>query len=171
MSAVEADFAAKTFGDRGVVELIDRSTGVEGISTGVAVCADSEKNFPEIVDVDIFVENVDEFGKAEPAESPDGVHDLVGVTRIFLFDLDECNVVEGGFDGEVHVHDLGDGQLDHGEEDAFDGFAHPPVFHGRLPDDGGGVDGFFAHSDCSDVEDGELSGEAIVSGVVTKGAF
>lgn len=171
VGAIKADFAAKAFGDGGVVELVYGATGVEGVAAGVAVGTNSEEDFAEIVDIDIFIEDVHELGETESTEAPDGVHDFVCMAGIFLLDFDEGDVVEGGFDGEVHVHDFGDGELDHGEENSFDGFAHPSVFHGRLPDDGGGVDGFFAHCDGGDVKDRELSGEAVVAGVVTEGAF
>gem|GEM_PF-5521473 len=90
---------------------------------------------------------------------------------IFFLDFYESHVVERGFDGEVHVQDFGDSELDHGEEDAFDGFAHPSIFHGGLPNDGGGVDGVLAHGDGGDVEYGELPSEAVVASVVAEWTF
>ena len=49
--------------------------------------------------------------------------------------------------GQVDVDDLGQRELHEREEDALDGLAHPGVFHGRLADDGRGVDGLFAVGD------------------------
>lgn len=171
MGAIEADFAAKSFGDTGVVELVDRATGVESIAAGIAVGTDSEEHFSEVLYVGIFIEDEYELRETKAAEAPYRVHNFIGMTGIFLFDFDERHVVEGGFDREVHVHDFGDGELDHGKEDALDGFAHPSVFHGWLPDDGGRIDRALAHGDRCYVEDGELSGEAVVAGVVAEGAF
>gem|GEM_PF-4884824 len=67
VGAIEADFAAETFGDGGVVELIDGATGVEGITTGVAVGTDAEEHFADILHVGIFIENEYELGKTEAA--------------------------------------------------------------------------------------------------------
>ena len=66
---------------------------------------------------------------------------------------------------------LGDRELHEREENALDGFAHPGVFHGRLADDGGGVDGIFAVGDAGDVEDGIEIFERVEAGVVAEGAF
>ncbi len=71
----------------------------------------------------------------------------------------------------MDVDDFGDGHLHGGEEDALDGLAHPCVFHGRLADDGGGVDGVFAVGDAGEVEDRVIVGEGVEAGVVAEGAF
>ena len=65
----------------------------------------------------------------------------------------------------------GEGELHQGEEDALDGFAHPGVFHGRLADDGGGVDGVDAVGDAGEVEDGVVVLHGVEAGVVAEGAF
>ena len=66
---------------------------------------------------------------------------------------------------------LGDRHLHRGQKDALDGLAHPGVFHGRLADDGGGVDGVFAVRDAGQMEDRILVGHGVEAGVVAEGAF
>ena len=58
-----------------------------------------------------------------------------------------------------------------GQKNALDGLAHPGVFHGRLADDGGGVDGVAAMGDAGDVEDGIVVLQGVEAGVVAEGAF
>ncbi len=65
--------------------------------------------------------------------------------------------------GMVHAHG--------GQEDALDGLAHPGVFHGRLADDGRGVDGVLAVGDAGEMEDGVVVGEGVEAGVVAEGAL
>src|ERR1035437_1311278 len=79
--------------------------------------------------------------------------------------------MKDGFDGEMDVGNFGDGHAHGGEEDALDGLAHPSVLHGRLADDGGGVDGVLAMGDAGEMEDGVLVGEGVEAGVVAKGPF
>jgi hypothetical protein len=79
--------------------------------------------------------------------------------------------MEDAFGRQVDVDDLRDGHLHHRQEDALDGLAHPGVFHRRLADDGGGVDGVFAMGDAGDVEDRILVLHGVEAGVVAEGAF
>ena len=58
-----------------------------------------------------------------------------------------------------------------GKKDALDGLAHPRVFHRRLADDGGGVDGALAVGDAGDVEDRVVVLHGVEAGVIAEGAF
>ena len=90
---------------------------------------------------------------------------------IALADGDDHEVVEDALGGEVDVADLGDGELHERQEDALHGLAHPGILHGRLTDDGGGVDGVLAVGDGGEMEDGVLVLHGVEAGVVAEGAF
>ena len=105
------------------------------------------------------------------AERPDGAHDLARLASVALADADDHEVVKDALGGEVDVHDFRDGEAHEREENALDGLTHPGVLHGRLADDGGGVDGVFAVSDGGEVEDGVDVGHGVEAGVVAEGAF
>ncbi len=113
----------------------------------------------------------DALGEHGLAHGPDAVHDLAGVAGVALADAHDHQVVEDALGGEVDVDDLGERQFHEGQEDALDGFAHPGVFHRRLADDGGGVDGVDAVGDAGDVEDGVVVLHGVEAGVVAEGAF
>ena len=60
--------------------------------------------------------------------------------------------MEDAFDGQIDVDDLGDRELHQGQENSFDGFAHPGIFLRRLAHHCRRVDGIFAVRDARDVE-------------------
>ena len=99
------------------------------------------------------------------------VHDLARVAGIALADRDDHQVVKDGLDRQMDVDQFRDGHLHRGQKDALDGLAHPRVFHGRLADDGRGVDGVLAMRDAGEMEDRVLVLERVEAGVVAEGAF
>ena len=111
------------------------------------------------------------FGEHGLSERPDGVHHFAGLAGIGLADGDDHQIVEDAFDGQIDVDQFRDGEAHERKEDALDGFAHVGVLHGRLADDGGGVDGIFAVGDAVHVEDGVEIFERVEAGVVAEGAF
>src|SRR5579872_197735 len=142
-----------------------------GVSFGITVGEEVKEDILFVVDVDMVVDDDDEFGEGHLAGAPDGVHHSSRMVRIFLFDFDEDAVVEYAGDGEVVIDDVGDERSEEWEENSFGGFAKEIVFHGGFADDGGGVDGIFSVSDGGDVEGGVPVGEAVEAGVVAEGAF
>ena len=139
--------------------------------SGSMLLADAQGDFGEVLHVAVFVDDDDALGEHGLAHGPDAVHDFARVAGVALADGDDHQVVEDGLDGQIDVDDLGEGELHERQEDALDGLAHPGVFHGRLADDGGGVDGVFAVGDAGDVEDGVVLGHGVEAGVVAEGAF
>ena len=125
----------------------------------------------DVLHVAILVDDDDDFGEHGLTERPDGVHHLARLAGITLADGDQHQVMEDALDGEVNVDQLGNLHLHGGQEDALDGLAHPGVFHGRLADDGGGVDGVLAMGDAGQMEDRVLVGHGVEAGVVAEGAF
>src|SRR5271155_972270 len=90
---------------------------------------------------------------------------------IRLANAHDHDVVEAALYGKVDVHNFWQGQAHEWKEDSLDGLAHVGVFHRRLADDGGGVDGIFAVRDAGDVEDGIVVRRSVEAGVVAEGAF
>ncbi len=125
----------------------------------------------DVLHVDVFVDHDDALGEHGLAERPDGVHHFARLAGIGLADGDDHQVVKDAFDGKIDVDNFGDGELHQRQENALDGFAHPGVFHGRLADDGGGVDRIFAMGDAGDVEDGIEIFERVEAGVIAERAF
>src|SRR5580704_12915771 len=121
--------------------------------------------------VDIFVDYQYALSEHRLAERPDGVHHFTRLTRVGFANRDNHEVVKDAFDGKVYIDDLGDRQLHQRQEDAFDGLAHPAVFHGWLADDSGRIDRIFAVRDAGDVENRVLIVERIKSGVIAKRTF
>src|SRR5258708_26777662 len=74
-------------------------------------------------------------------------------------------------DRKIDVDQFRNGQAHQREENALDGFAHVGVLHGRLADDGGGVDGTFAMRDALHMENWIEIFERVEAGVVSEGAF
>ena len=150
------------------------STGPQrelNIALGVDVVGYAQHHLGDVLHVAVLVHHDDALGEHGLAQRPDGVHHLARVAGVALADGNQHQVVEDAFDGQMNVHDLGDGHLHGGQEDALHGLAHPCVFHGRLADDGGGVDGVLAMRDAGEVEDRVLVGQGVEAGVVAEGAF
>ena len=72
---------------------------------------------------------------------------------------------------QIDVDDLRDGELHQRQKDALDGLDHPRIFHRRLADDGGRVDGIPAVRDAGDVEDGVFVFHGVEAGLVAEGTF
>ena len=113
----------------------------------------------------------DDFGEHGLTERPDGVHDLARMAGVALANGDQHQIVKDGLDREMNVNQFRNLHAHGRQEDALDGLAHPCVFHGRLADDGGGVDGILAMGDAGEMEDRVVLGEGVETGVVAKGAF
>ncbi len=79
--------------------------------------------------------------------------------------------MEDAFDGQVDVHQFGDGQLHQRQEDALDCFAHPGIFLRRLAYYGGRVDRVFPVGHAGDVKDWILVFQRVEAGVISEGAF
>jgi hypothetical protein len=154
-----------------VVERIDGAECELDVALGIDVVENFQRDVGEILHVYIFVDHDDDLGEHGLAKRPDGVHHFASLTGIGLADGDDHQVVEDAFDGKIDVDQFRYGETHQRQKDALDGFAHVGVFHGRLADDGGGVDGIFAVRDAGDMEDRVEIGERVEAGVVAEGAF
>jgi len=61
--------------------------------------------------------------------------------------------------GQVHVHDLGNLQLQQRQEDPFGGLTKIAVFHRRLAHNCCGIDGVGLTGDRCDMKDGVVIGQ------------
>ena len=154
-----------------MVERVDGAESELDVAFGIDVVEDFEGDVGDVLHIDVFVDHDDALGEHGLAERPDGIHHFAGLSGIGLADGNDHQVVKDAFDGKIDVDQFRDGEAHQREEDALDGFAHVGVLHGRLADDGGGVDGIFAMRDAGDVEDGVEIGEGVEAGVVAEGAF
>src|SRR5712691_4831697 len=135
-----------------MVERIDRTKGELNVAFGIDVIEDLECDVGDVLRVDVLVHHDDALGEHRLPQRPDGVHHFPRLPRVRLLDRDQHQVVEDAFDWQVYVHDLGDGELHQRQEDAYDGLAHPAIFHRRFADYGRGIDWIFAMRDAANVE-------------------
>src|SRR5581483_1259478 len=152
----------------GVVERVHGAEDELDIALGINVVQSFQDDLAGILHVDIFIHHHNAFREHRLAEGPDGVHHFAGLAGIGLADGDDHQVVKNAFDGEIDVHELGNGETHERQEDAFDGFAHPAVFHGRLADYGRRVDWVFAMRDTGDVKNWVQVFQGVKAGVIAE---
>jgi hypothetical protein len=154
-----------------VVERIHRAERVLNVAFGIDIVENFEHHFTNILHVYVFIHYNDAFGEHGLAQRPDAAHDFACVSGVGLADGDDHQVVKDAFHRQVHVHDFGQREAHERQEDALHGLAHPGVFHGRLADDGGGINRVLAVGDARNVKDRVLIFQRIESGVVAERAF
>src|SRR5208282_4839661 len=135
------------------------------------VVGHAQHHLAHVLHVAILVHHHHALGEHRLPHGPYAVHHFARVPGIRLADRHDHQVVEDGFDRQVHVHDLRQRDPHERQKDALDGLAYPGVFHGRLAHDGGCVDRLLAVRHASNVEDGIEVFERVEAGVVAEGAF
>ena len=154
-----------------MIERVDGAEGELNIALRIDVVGDAENDFAHVLDIAILIDNQDALGEHGLAERPDGVHDFARLAGITFADGHDHEVVKDAFDGQIDVDNFWNGELHEREKNALDGLAHPGIFHRRLADDGGGVDGIAAMGDAGDVEDGIVVGQSVEAGVIAEGTL
>ena len=154
-----------------MIERVDGAEGELNVALGIDVVGDAEDDFAHVLHIAILIDNQDALGEHGLAERPDGVHDFARVAGIAFADRHDHEVVKDRLDGQIDVDNFWNGELHERQKNALDGLAHPGIFHGRLADDGGGVDGIAAMGDAGDVEDGIVVGQSVEAGVIAEGTL
>ena len=121
--------------------------------------------------VDPLVDDHDGLGEAEHPQTPDRVHDLLGVAGERLANRDDAAVVERACDRKVVVDDLRHGHPDRRQEDPFGRLAEPRILLRRFADDDRRIDRVPAHGHRGQPEDRKRLGRRVVAGVVSEGPF
>jgi hypothetical protein len=168
---VDADVRPEARLPRGVIELVDRAERELEVALRVDVVERLPGDFRRIVDVAAGVHDDDHLREHHLAGSPDGVHDLPRLPRITLVDRDDHQVVEDAFDGERHVHDVGNRLSNEREEEPLDGLPHETVLHRRRADDRRHVDRPRTPRHGGHVEDREIVVQRVEAGVIAEGPF
>ena len=70
-----------------------------------------QRDFAQILHVDVFVHHDDTLGEHRLAERPDGVHHFACLARVRLADGNDHQVVKHAFNRQVDVDQFGNSQL------------------------------------------------------------
>src|ERR1039457_6224155 len=152
-----------------MVERIDWPQRELDVALGIDMVQHFQADVGNILHVHVFVYYDDAFSKHRLPQRPDGVHHLARLTGIGLANGYDHQVVEHAFDGQVYIHQFGDGQLHERQENALDRLAHPSVFLRRLAHNSRGIDRVFAVRDAGNVEHRILVFQRVEAGVVAEG--
>ena len=134
-----------------MIEHINGPHGEPDVALRVHVIERHPPRFHGIAHVDLLVDHHEHLRERHQPLPPQRVHDLVRVSRIFLVDGHEHEVMKPALGRHVVVDDFGRGELEQRQEDALGGVTEIEVFHGRSADDRCGVDRLLAHRHRGDV--------------------
>src|SRR5258708_16797240 len=154
-----------------MVKRVDGAQRELNVTLGVDMIENFQRYIGNVLHIHVFVDHDDALGEHSLTERPDGAHHFSSLSRIRFADRDNHQVVEDAFDGKIDVDQFGNGEPHERKKNAFDRFAHIGVFHGRLANDGGGIDRIFAMRDAGQVEYGVKIFEGIETGVIAEGTF
>ena len=96
------------------------------------------------------------------------MHHFTRVSRIFLLDRNDREIMKHALNRQVHIDDFRQGHSEQRKKQSLGGFAEMGVFHRRATDDGRRINRIFSMRDARDMKGGIIIGERIKAGVITE---